>query len=57
MEELRTKEDEKKDRKKLEFLEKKFSGTIVNDSQYGKVVHISTFHSITKDGVHIWEWP
>ena len=44
-------------REKLERLAKRHQGKVVNDSQYGSVVHISSFHCVTKDGVHIWEWP
>jgi len=45
------------DHEKLERLAKSHQGKVVNDSQYGSVVHISPFHCVTKDGVHIYEWP
>lgn len=44
-------------REKLERIAKRCQGKIINDSQYGSVVHISPFHCVTKDGVHIYEWP
>ena len=44
-------------REKLERLAKRHQGKVVNDSQYGSVVHVSPFHCVTKDGIHIYEWP
>ena len=44
-------------REKLERVAKSHQGEIINDSQYGSVVHISPVHCVTKDGVHIYEWP
>lgn len=45
------------DCEKLKRVAREHHGKIVNDSQYGSVVHISPFHCVTKDGTHIWEWP
>ena len=45
------------DHEKLERLANRYQGKVVNDSQYGSVVHVSPFHCVTKDGTHIWEWP
>lgn len=42
---------------KLKRLAEVHQGKVVVDSQYGSVVHVSPFHCVTKDGVHIYEWP
>lgn len=31
-------------------------GPIVNDSEFGPVIHVSAFHCIAPDGTHIYEW-
>lgn len=42
---------------KLKKLAEREGGKVITDSQYGRVVHIHAFHSITADGTHIYEWP
>lgn len=49
--------EEKTKEEKLEEIAKREGGRVVTDSQYGRVVHISSFHSIAEDGTHIYEWP
>ena len=53
----RKKETEEKKRQHPEFREADLEqGEVVHDSDFGKVVHVSAFHSIAPDGTHIYEF-
>jgi hypothetical protein len=53
----RKKETKEKKRRNPEFREEDLEqGEVVNDSEFGRVVHVSSFHSIAPDGTHIYEF-
>jgi len=49
--------DKKKKRRDPEFREEDLKqGHVVYDSEFGRVIHVSPFHSIAPDGTHIYEF-
>ncbi len=47
----------KKKKKKQEFDEDDLRcGHVVTDSDYGKVIHVTSHHCILPDGTHIYEF-
>ena len=50
--------DKKKKKKRdSEFREEDLKrGHVVHDSEFGRVIHVSPFHSIAPDGTHIYEF-